>query len=282
MARKPHPAAPGHRGGISARRPRHAASWSAAPDPGFMPACKRAARRAGHATSCCRPRSRSAPRSVRDIGAARAELIRLRRTVADIAARARHGARRRLDPSQSRVWPDQRNTDKERYQTLTDDYPGAGAASGDQRHARPRRDRGRGPADRPDEPGQLLPAPSPGAVDQLAVLERAGYRPQGLSAARSPTTCRARARPRHSGELARLAAAGRGAGRRPGWSRTRPRSGGTSALRPSIRRWSCGSPTSAPMLEDALTIAALYQSLLRHLWRLRTAQPELARSTGAS
>ena len=50
---------------------------------------------------------------------------------------------------------------------------------GDLRHACPCRDRGRGPAHRPDEPGELLPAAPSGALDDLAVLARPGHRPQG-------------------------------------------------------------------------------------------------------
>ena len=205
-----------HRGGVPPGRSRHRR-------PGQLARTRRSCPPAGSArasrspTSCCRPRSRSARALCPDIGAARAELLRLRAHRGRRRARAHGMALVAASTHPFASWTDQQ---QHRQGTLPDadrGLPGAGPAAGDQRHARPCRDRGRGPAHRPDEPGRLLPAASPGALDQLAVLGAAttpGSRP---IAARSPTTCRARARPRALRELARVAAPGRDPGRdRPG------------------------------------------------------------------
>ena len=81
-------------------------------------------------------------------------------------------------------WRAQRRVDKERYIILSRDMEALAAAHGDLRHARPRRHRGRPAAHRPDEPGDLLPAASAGALDLLAVLDGPSDRPQSLSAVR--------------------------------------------------------------------------------------------------
>src|SRR5690606_23523693 len=59
--------------------------------------------------------------------------------------------------------------------------PAGGAPPGDLRDARPRGDRRPRPAHRHDEPGALLPAPHPGPVHFVAVLDGTRDRPQVLS-----------------------------------------------------------------------------------------------------
>ena len=81
-------------------------------------------------------------------------------------------------------WRAQKKVDKERYSVLARDMQALAVAPGDLRHARPRRHRGRGAADRPDEPGDLLPAAPAGAVDLVAVLGGPADRPQGVPADR--------------------------------------------------------------------------------------------------
>ena len=166
-------------------------------------------------------------------------------------------------------WTEQQNTDQERYQTLTEDFQALArrqVISGMHIHCR---DRGRGPAHRPDEPGRLLPAPSPGAVDQLALLGRPGHRPQGLPprGRRGPATlrlARARSPAGASGSdlVETLTEVGLIEDATHIWWDIRP-----SAKHPTLELRITDICTS---VEDALTIAALFQSLLHHLWRLRT------------
>ena len=205
---------PGHRGGIPARRSRQRRAGQQPRRPASCPPAS-GARRPGHARAAAgagRGRHGGLPRCRR----------RARGAASGCAApsptpRARTAWRSSPPPPiPPPPGPISENTDKERYRTLTEDYPGPGPAAGDQRHARPCRDRGRGPAHRPDEPGRLLPAPSPGAVDQLAVL----------GAARTPGSRRFRRtvaeRPAPLG-LARDASRAGASG--SAWSRPWPRSG---------------------------------------------------------
>ena len=254
-----------HRGGISPGRPRHARAGRS-PDPDFMPACQRALGEQCQpraAAGAGRGRHQRLHRHRRGPGGAGPAARHGRR----IAPPARHGAGRRLDPPVRR--PGRTSSTPRRSATSADRrLSGAGPPPADQRHAHPCRDRGRGPAHRPDEPGQLLPAASAGAVDQLAVLGRPGDRPEVDPAhhLRRPATLRLA---RALRELARVAATCSRSWPTPAcvedatqiWWDIRP-----SAKHPTLELRITDICTD---LEDALTIAALYQSLLHHLWRLR-------------
>ena len=234
----------GHRGGVPPRRPDHR-DLVRSPDPGFMPACKRGAGRAGDARAAAGPgrgrHARSAPTSP----------PRARELAAAARHRGRDRARRTAwrssppPPTPPPPGPTSSSTDKERYRELTEDYQALArrqVISGMHVHAEIEDEDLR--IDLMNQVGYFLP--------HLLALSTSspfwGGQETGLKvdpAARSPTTCRARARPSGSRAGANGSACSR-SWPRSGWSTTRPRSGGTSGRRPSIRRWSCGSPTSAP------------------------------------
>ena len=121
--------------------------------------------------------------------------------------------------------------------------PGARPPARDLRHARPCRDRGRRAAHRPDEPALLLPAAPPGAVTSSPFWQG---QDTGLKSFRLtmfgnlPRTGLPSLR-----ELQRVAAPAGEDERDRAVRRRRPRSGGTSAPRPSTRRWSMRITTSA-------------------------------------
>ena len=119
------------------------------------------------------------------------------------------------------------------------------AAHGDLRHARACRDRGSGPARRPDEPGQLLHAAPAGALVVLAVLGGARHRAEGVPADhhRRPAALGPAGDLR---ELERLDRAAAGAGRDRHGHRPVEDLVGHAALAPSIRRSRSASATSAP------------------------------------
>ena len=122
------------------------------------------------------------------------------------------GADRRLDPSLRQL----ARSEPHRQATLPDAGPrhaGGRRPLADLRHARARGDRGPGPAHRLDEPGQILPAPSPGPLHLITVLAGGRYRPQVLSADR----VRCHAAHRDTGRLrflGRIRTPGSPAGRR--------------------------------------------------------------------
>ena len=150
------------------------------------------------------------------IGEARAELLELRAGGRRDRARVRHADDRRLDPSLGAL----ARAGAGRHGPLPHPRRRAsepGAADGDLRHARACRDRGPGPARRPDEPGQLLHAAPAGAVVVLAVLGGARHRAEGVPADhhRRPAALGPAGDLR---ELERLAGAARRCWRRPAWS----------------------------------------------------------------
>jgi carboxylate-amine ligase len=236
------------------------------PDPGFMPACKRAL--GDQAT----PEMLQAQVEVGtavcpDIGAARAELIRLRRTVARIAgdygmalvAASTH-------PSAS--WPDQRNTDKQRYRTLTEDYQALARRqliSGMHVHAEIADEDLR--IDLMNQVGYFLP-------HLLALSTSSPFwdgQETGLKSIR----------PSISDDLPRSGSPEKFASWRE-WQRLLDVLAEVGLVTDATQIWwdirpSAKHPTLelritdiCTDLEDALTVAALYQSLLHHLWRLRT------------
>ena len=211
----------------------------------------------------------------RDVAAARAELHRLRRTVADTAARPRHGPRRRLHPSHRRPGPIRRapsGSATRRSPRTSRPWPGARWSAACTSTAEIEDEELR--IDLMNQVGYFLP-------HLLALSTSSPFwsgQDTGLKAFRRTV---AQDLPR-SGTAERLAGwrewqdSGRDADRGRADRGRDPASGGTSAPRPSTRRWSCGSPTSAPSVEDALTIAALFQSLLAPPLAPAHPQPELA------
>ncbi len=237
-----------------------------APDAGFIPACKAAL--GDQATrEMLQAQIEVGTTVCADIAAARSELVRLRSTVSRIArdygmvlvAASTH-------PSAS--WPDQQNTDKERYRSLTDDYQALARRqliSGMHVHAEIGHDDLR--IDLMNQVGYFLP-------HLLALSTSSPFwdgQETGLKSIR----------PSISGDLPRsgtperftswrdwqdlldvLAEVGLVTDATKIWGDIRP-----SAKHPTLELRITDICTD---LEDALTLAALYQSLLHYLWRLRT------------
>jgi len=237
----------------------------ATPDPGFMPACKRAL---GDQVT---PELLQAQVEVgtavcADLGAARVELIRLRGTVARIARE--HGmALVAASTHPSAAWPDQRNTDKERYRTLTEDYQALARRqliSGMHVHAEIADEDLR--IDLMNQVGYFLP--------HLLALSTSspfwGGQETGLKSIR----------PSISDDLPRSGSPEKFASWRE-WQRLLEILAEVGLVTDPTQIWwdirpSARHPTLelritdiCTNLEDALTVAALYQSLLHHLWRLR-------------
>ena len=236
------------------------------PDPGFMPACKQAL--GDQAT----PEMLQAQVEVGtavcpDIGAARAELVRLRSTVARIA-REYGMALVAASTHPSASWPDQRNTDKERYRRLTEDYQALARRqliSGMHVHAEIGDEDLR--VDLMNQVGYFLP-------HLLALSTSSPFwdgQETGLKSIR----------PSISDDLPRSGSPEKFASWRE-WQRLLEVLAEVGLVTDATKIWwdirpSAKHPTLelritdiCTDLEDALTVAALYQSLLHHLWRLRT------------
>jgi glutamate---cysteine ligase / carboxylate-amine ligase len=235
-------------------------------DPAFMPACReRLGEQVTH--ELLQGQVEVGSRICPDVGAARTELFRLRRTVAEIAGE--HGmAIVAASTHPSAVWSDQRSTEKLRYQTLTDDL---------QMLAR-----------RQVISGMHIHAEIEDADLRIDLMNQVTYFLPHLLALSTSS-------PFWNGHDTGLKAYRRAV------ADELPRSGSPEHLE-SWRDWerlvevlaATGLVQDASMIwwdirpsikhptlelritdictdvEDALTIAALYQSLLRHLWRLRT------------
>ena len=236
-----------------------------APDAGFLAACKRAL------GDQAMPEMLQAQVEIgtavcRDIGTARTELVRLRDTVARIARD--HGmALVAASTHPSAAWPDQRNTDKERYRNLTRDYQALARRqliSGMHVHAEIGDEDLR--VDLMNQVGYFLP--------HLLALSTSspfwGGQETGLKSIR----------PSISDDLPRSGSPERFASWRE-WQRLLEVLAEVGLVTDATQIWwdirpSAKHPTLelritdiCTDLEDALTIAALYQSLLHHLWRLR-------------
>lgn len=236
------------------------------PDPGFMPACKRAL--GDQAT----PEMLQAQVEVGtavcpDIGTARTELVRLRSTVSRIA-RDYGMALVAASTHPSASWPDQRNTDKERYRRLTEDYQALARRqliSGMHVHAEIGDEDLR--VDLMNQVGYFLP-------HLLALSTSSPFwdgQETGLKSIR----------PSVSDDLPRSGSPEKFASWRE-WQRLLEVLAEVGLVTDATKIWwdirpSAKHPTLelritdiCTDLEDALTVAALYQSLLHHLWRLRT------------
>ena len=234
-------------------------------DPAFMPACR--ARLGGQVThELMQAQVEVGTRVCRNVAEARADLHRLRRTVADVAAA--HGmAIIAASTHPSAAWPEQRNTKKERYQALTDDYQVLArrqVISGMHVHAAVEDDELR--IDLMNQVAYFLP-------HLLALSTSSPFwhgQDTGLKAYRRAVADELprSGSPEHLESwrdwerlLAILAETGLVTDPSMIWWDVRP-----SAKHPTLELRITDICTD---LEDALAIAALYQSLLRHLWRLR-------------
>ena len=236
------------------------------PDPGFMPACKRAL--GDQATpELLQAQVEVGTAVCPDIGAARVELVRLRRTVSHIARD--HGmALVAASTHPSASWPDQRNTDKARYRSLTEDYQALARRqliSGMHVHAEIGDEDLR--VDLMNQVTYFLPhllalsTSSPFWGGQETGLK--SIRPSisdDLPRSGSPERFASWREWQHLLEV--LAEVGLVTDASKIWWDIRP-----SVRHPTLELRITDICTD---LEDALTIAALYQSLLHHLWRLRT------------
>lgn len=235
-------------------------------DPAFMPACR--ARLGEHVThELLQGQVEVGTRVCQGVGEARAELHRLRRTVAEVAAE--HGlAIIASSTHPSAIWSEQRSTEKERYQALTEDYQVLArrqVISGMHIHAAVEDNDLR--IDLMNQVSYFLPhllalsTSSPfwnGHDTGLKAYRRAVA--DELPRSGSPEHLESwRDWERLVGILAQT-----GLVEDPTmiWWDVRP-----SAKHPTLELRITDICTE---LEDALTIAAFYQSLLRHLWRLRT------------
>ena len=234
-------------------------------DPAFMPACR--ARLGGQVThELMQAQVEVGTRVCRNVAEARADLHRLRRTVADVAAEHRM-AIIAASTHPSAAWPEQRNTKKERYQALTDDYQVLArrqVISGMHVHAAVEDDELR--IDLMNQVAYFLP-------HLLALSTSSPFwhgQDTGLKAYRRAVADELprSGSPEHLESwrdwerlLAILAETGLVTDPSMIWWDVRP-----SAKHPTLELRITDICTE---VEDALTIAALYQSLLRHLWRLR-------------
>lgn len=234
-------------------------------DPAFMPACRaRLGKQVTHellqgqvevGTCVCR-----------GVSEARAELHRLRRTVAEVAAE--HGmAIIASSTHPSAVWSEQRNTEKERYEAITEDYQVLArrqVISGMHIHAAVEDDDLR--IDLMNQVSYFLPhllalsTSSPfwnGHDTGLKAYRRAVA--DELPRSGSPEYLESWRDWERLVEI--LARTGLVEDPSMIWWDVRP-----SAKHPTVELRITDICTE---VEDALTCAALYQSLLRHLWRLR-------------
>ena len=236
------------------------------PDDRFIPDCKKAL------GSQVTPELLQAQVEVgttvcRDVRAARAELHRLRRAVAD-TARAHGMALVAASTHPTASWTEQENTDKERYQTLTDDFQALArrqVISGMHIHAEIEDEDLR--IDLMNQVGYFLPhllalsTSSPfwaGQDTGLKAFRRAVA--DDLPRSGSPETFASWREWQRLVET--LTEVGLIEDATHIWWDIRP-----SAKHPTLELRVTDICTD---VEDALTIAALFQSLLRHLWRLRT------------
>ena len=235
-------------------------------DPAFMPACRaRLGEQVTHellqgqvevGTCVCR-----------GVSEARTELHRLRRTVAEVAAE--HGmAIIASSTHPSAVWSEQRNTEKERYEAITEDYQVLArrqVISGMHIHAAVEDDDLR--IDLMNQVSYFLP-------HLLALSTSSPFwngHDTGLKAYRRAV----------ADELPRSGSPEYLESWRD-WERLVEILARTGLVEdPTMIWWDVRPSAKHPTLElritdicteveDALTIAAIYQSLLRHLWRLRT------------
>ncbi|MFL5332207.1 MAG: carboxylate-amine ligase [Geminicoccaceae bacterium] len=235
-------------------------------DPSFMPACQK--RLGGQVThELLQAQVEVGTRVCPDIPAARAELHRLRRTVAGVAAA--HGmaiVAASTHPFAS--WTEQQNTDKERYRTLTEDLQVLArrqVISGMHVHAAVEDDDLR--IDLMNQVTYFLP-------HLLAISTSSPFwngQDTGLKAYRRAV----------ADELPRSGSPEHLESWRD-WQRLVEILAETGLVKDATMIWWDVRPSAKhPTLElritdictdveDALTCAALYQSLLRHLWRLRT------------
>jgi carboxylate-amine ligase len=235
------------------------------PDPAFMPACRQAL--GGQVTTeLLQSQVEVGTCICAGIAEARADLARLRRTIADLART--HGmAAIAASTHPSADWGEQRQTELERYQTITDEYQSLArrqVISGMHVHAEIEDEDLR--IDLMNQVAYFMP--------HLLALSTSSpfWRGQdtGIKAFR-PTIFGSFPRsglPEHFESwrawqdlLDTLAEVGLLGDPTQIWWDIRP-----SAKHPTIELRITDICTS---FEDALTIAALYQSLLRRLWRLR-------------
>lgn len=238
----------------------------ASPDPGFMTACRDAlGEQVTH--ELLQAQVEVGTGICADVAAARADLLRLRRTVGRIARE--HGmALVAASTHPSSDWSEQRNTRKERYQYLTDEYQAL--------------------ARRQLVSGMHIHAQIEDEDLRIDLMNQITYFLPHLLALSTSS-------PFWAGQETGLKSI------RPTISAELPRSGSPEAFAswrdwqdmldvlteiglvpdPTYIWWDIRPSGKHPTLElritdictdveDALTIAALYQSLLHHLWRLRT------------
>jgi carboxylate-amine ligase len=235
-------------------------------DPAFMPDCRaRLGEQVTH--ELLQGQVEVGTRVCRNVSEARGELHRLRRTVADVAAQ--HGmAIVASSTHPSAIWSEQRNTEKERYEELTENYQVLArrqVISGMHIHAAIEDNDLR--IDLMNQIGYFLP-------HLLALSTSSPFwngHDTGLKAYRRAV---ADELPR-SGSPEHLDGWG-------DWERLIEILARTGLVEdPTMIWWDVRPSAKHPTLElritdicteveDALTIAAIYQSLLRHLWRLRT------------
>jgi glutamate---cysteine ligase / carboxylate-amine ligase len=236
------------------------------PDAGFMPACKEAL---GEQVmpELLQAQVEVGTRVCRDVAEARADLSRLRRTVARIAGE--HGmALIAASTHPSAVWSEQRSTEQERYQVITRDYQALArrqVISGMHVHAQVEDEDLR--IDLMNQVTYFLPhllalsTSSPFWRGQDTGLK--AIRPSIFSdLPRSGTPEQFESWREWQRLVEVLAKTGLCADATQIWWDIRP-----SAKHPTLELRITDVCTS---LEDALTVAALYQSLLRRLWRLRS------------
>ena len=237
-----------------------------APDKGFMPACK-AALGEQVTPELLQAQVEVGTRVCRDVAEARADLGRLRRTVARIAGE--HGmALIAASTHPSAVWSEQQSTEQERYQVITRDYQALArrqVISGMHVHAQVEDEDLR--IDLMNQVTYFLPhllalsTSSPFWRGQDTGLK--AIRPSVFSdLPRSGTPERFESWREWQRLVEVLARTGLCADATQIWWDIRP-----SAKHPTLELRITDVCTS---LEDALTVAALYQSLLRRLWRLRS------------
>jgi glutamate---cysteine ligase / carboxylate-amine ligase len=237
-----------------------------APSPGFMPACKEAL---GEQVmpELLQAQVEVGTRVCRGVGEARADLARLRGTVARIAGE--HGmALIAASTHPSACWSEQRSTEQERYQVLTRDYQALArrqVISGMHVHAQIEDEDLR--IDLMNQVTYFLPhllalsASSPFWRGQDTGLK--AIRPSifgDLPRSGTPELFESWREWQRVVEV--LAETGLCTDATQIWWDVRP-----SAKHPTLELRITDVCTT---LEDALTIAALYQSLLRRLWRLRS------------
>jgi carboxylate-amine ligase len=203
----------------------------------------------------------------RDVAAARMELHRLRRTVAD-TARAHGMALVAASTHPTASWTDQESTDRARYQALTEDFQALArrqVVSGMHIHCQIDDEELR--IDLMNQVGYFLPhllalsTSSPFWSGQDTGL-KAFRRTVAQDLPRSGTAERLAGWSEWQDLVATLTEVGLIEDATHIWWDIRP-----SAKHPTLELRITDICTQ---VEDALTIAAIFQSLLHHLWRLRT------------